>query len=277
MGSALLQQWRAVANSDFRDHSFLVIDPAVNAGSADDFGPISYVNAPPPVDQCNFDLVIVAVKPQIVDAVLPDYAERLAKDGFVASVAAGCSLSRLSKLAGDVPVVRIMPNLPASIGQGVSGLCADATATEAQRKAVEALMKAAGMVLWVDDEDKLDRLTAVAGSGPGYVFEIARAYVQAAQNIGFSADEARKLVLGTIAGTVAMAQGSPESLDDLRASVTSKNGTTAAGLDALNGDGGLDTRLQATVDFGLSPGCRASVKVTGGCERKARPPIRNLL
>ncbi|CAN5345131.1 pyrroline-5-carboxylate reductase [soil metagenome] len=246
MGSALLAQWGNIADRDFPEHRFFVIDPAADFGV--DTARITFLRAPPPVGESAFDLVIVAVKPQIVDAVLPDYAPRLTEGGFVASIAAGCSIARLSALAGGAPVIRVMPNLPAAIGAGVSGLCSAPSARAAQRDAVEALMSAVGTTLWVEDEDKLDRLTAIAGSGPGYVFEIARSYVAAAEALGFSADAARQLVLGTMAGTIALAQASDESLGALRTSVTSKGGTTAAGLDALNADGWLSARIHATVD-----------------------------
>lgn len=246
MGSALLAQWAAPGNGDLSAHHFHVIDPLADSSMSTDR--VSFMTQPPPVEQCNFDLVIVAVKPQVVNAVLPDYVPRLADGGFVASIAAGCSIDRLSKLAGGAPVVRIMPNLPAAIGQGVSGLCAGPDVSQVQRGVIEDLMKAAGKALWVDSEDKLDRLTAVAGSGPGYVFEIARTYVEAAQSLGFTLEEARELVLGTMAGTIAMAMGSDQGLEDLRNSVTSKAGTTAAGLDALNADDGLTRRLRNTVD-----------------------------
>ena len=99
----------------------------------------------------------------------------------------------------------------------------------------------------VADEDALDRVTAVAGSGPGYVFEIARSYVEAAVEAGFTEDEATSMVLGTMQGTIAMAQQSDLSLEDLRNSVTSKNGTTEAGLNALNGQGKLSTLMSDTV------------------------------
>jgi pyrroline-5-carboxylate reductase len=246
MGSALLTQWSGVANHNFPEHSFLVVDPTSDIG--DDTARITFMRAPPPVEESAFDLVIVAVKPQIVDAVLPDYAPRLAEGGFVASIAAGCSIARLRTLSGGAPVVRVMPNLPAAIGAGVTGLCADPSTSAEQCDAIEALMAAVGMTLWVDSEDKLDRLTAIAGSGPGYVFEIARTYVAAAEALGFPTTEARQLVLGTMAGTIAMAQSSGLSLDALRTSVTSKAGTTAGGLDALNGDEGLSARMRATVE-----------------------------
>ncbi len=241
MGAALLTQWRTIGA-----HDFWVIDPAVAGNTGD--GQTHFLASPPPVADCQFDLIIVAIKPQLIEAVLPNYIGRLAKGGFVASIAAGFSIARLRSIIGDVPVVRIMPNLPAAIGAGVSGLCADASATPAQQAAIAALMEATGQTIWVDDEDQLDRLTAVAGSGPGYVFEMARCYVDAAQSLGFSPEQARTLVLGTLAGSIAMAQADTASLAQLRTSVTSKNGTTQAGLAALNGDGGLSRRLGATLD-----------------------------
>jgi pyrroline-5-carboxylate reductase len=247
MGGALLTQWCAVAERDFPDTTFFVIDPMTEGKGSDSSDRVAYLREPPPSEACAFDLVIVAVKPQVVAEVLPDYASRLAPDGFVASIAAGCSIERLRALAGGAPVVRVMPNLPAAIGAGVSGLCADDTVTQHQRATIEALMAAAGSTLWVANEDMLDRLTAIAGSGPGYVFEIARAYVEAATELGFAPNDARQLVLGTMAGTIAMAQTSSSSLDELRNGVTSKNGTTAAGLDALNGDGALGERFRATL------------------------------
>ena len=110
------------------------------------------------------------------------------------------------------------------------------------------MMRRTGTAVAVENEDMLDRATAVAGSGPGYVFEIARSYVAAAEKLGFDPDQARALVLGTMEGTIAMALANPDTpLEELRNSVTSKGGTTAAGLDALNGDGGLSDKLDATL------------------------------
>lgn len=247
MGAALLTRWCSVAERDFANTKFFVIDPTIDNSLSSRSDCVEYLREPPAVADCGFDLVIVAVKPQIVAEVLPDYASRLLPDGFVASIAAGCSIERLQALSGGAAVVRVMPNLPSAIGSGVSGLCADDRATDAQRTSIERLMAAAGSTMWVPDEDMLDRLTAVAGSGPGYVFEMARNYVDAAMALGFSAEDARQLVLGTMAGTIAMAQASDLSLEELRTSVTSKNGTTAAGLDALNGDGVLGERFCDTL------------------------------
>lgn len=237
MGGALLEQW---ARSE--DWTFTVVDPftetvpdGVNLFKDRDSLPKSL-----------FDLIIVAVKPQMIDEIIPAYQDSLAPSGFVASIAAGCSVDRLKAVSGASAVIRIMPNLPALIAQSVSGLYASADCSADQKAAVEALMQRAGTTVWVDDEDALDRVTAVAGSGPGYVFEIARTYIAAAEELGFTKSQARELVLGTMAGAVEMARQSDESVESLRNSVTSKNGTTQAGLEALNADGTLTELMRRT-------------------------------
>ena len=238
MGSALLSQW---VNGP---EAITVVDPA---GSDVPDG-VALVTDRSEIADDQFDCIIAAVKPQLIDDILADYVSNLAAGGYVLSIAAGYSATRLSKLMGDAPVIRTMPNLPAAIGRGVSGICPGRHASDDHLAHAQDFMSRAGSTVTVDSEDKLDRVTAVAGSGPGYVFEIARAYAEAAMKQGFTEDEAREMVLGTIGGAIAMASepGAP-SLEELRNSVTSKAGTTAAGLDALNGDGGLSTRLHDTL------------------------------
>jgi pyrroline-5-carboxylate reductase len=238
MGSALLSQW---VNGP---EAITVVDPA---GSDVPDG-VALVTDRSEIADDQFDCIIAAVKPQLIDDILADYVSNLAAGGYVLSIAAGYSAARLAKLMGDAPVIRTMPNLPAAIGRGVSGICPGPHANDDHLAHAQDFMSRAGSTVTVDSEDKLDRVTAVAGSGPGYVFEIARAYAEAAMKQGFTEDEAREMVLGTIGGAIAMASepGAP-SLEELRNSVTSKAGTTAAGLDALNGDGGLSTRLHDTL------------------------------
>lgn len=239
MGGALLGHWMA------GEESFTIVDPALDAAPAG----ARLVADPADLGDARFDVVIVAIKPQMIDEVLPGHAARLAEGGYALSIAAGCSAARISRAMNDAPVVRVMPNLPAAVGQGVSGLYAAPDADPAQLAHAKALMERAGAVVTVDSEDKLDRATAVAGSGPGYVFEIARTYVAAAEELGFSREEARTMVLGTMAGTVAMALADgAEDLGSLRISVTSKGGTTAAGLAALNGEDELSRLMRATLN-----------------------------
>lgn len=227
MGGALLAQW---LRNDAA--SFTVVDPVAQSvpepatlfGSVDDLG------------TRKFDVIVVAVKPQMIDDVMPAYKSHLAGSGLIASIAAGYAVDRLRALFDTDLIVRIMPNLPAQIGKGVSGLYATSALTAAQRAQIDSLMQLAGRLVWVDDEDALDRVTAIAGSGPGYVFEIARCFVESAISLGFSEAQARDLVLETMAGTIDMARSSKESLETLRNNVTSKNGVTQAGLEQFHHD-----------------------------------------
>lgn len=237
MGGALLKRW---ANNE--DLSFAVIDPVSS---------FSHPNVTVHKDGASvsgdaFDLLVVAVKPQLIDQIIPDHVERLTAGASILSIAAGYSAARLSDLTGGRPVIRVMPNMPASFGKGVSGLFAMSDVSAETLRVVETMMSATGDLVHVDDEDGLDRVTAIAGSGPGYVFEIARTYIEAAKALGFDTETARKLVLGTVSGAIEMALQSGDDLADLRNSVTSKAGTTEAGLRTLNENGQLSDLMKAT-------------------------------
>ncbi len=237
MGRALLSHWMEGSET------FTIVDPFLGQALAG----TELVKARGDLQSRRFDVIIAAIKPQQVDEVLPDYRDAFTDNGYLLSIAAGCSISRLKKACGNRPIIRVMPNLPAAIGAGVSGLCSSPDASAAHTAHAAAMMQRAGTVIPVESEDALDRVTAVAGSGPGYVFEMARSYTQAATDLGFSEKDALQMVLGTIAGTVAMAQQSGQSLEELRNSVTSKNGTTEAGLNALNGSGAFSDLIAATL------------------------------
>ncbi|WP_417497086.1 pyrroline-5-carboxylate reductase family protein [Maricaulis sp.] len=237
MGGAMLRRW---TEADIAQ--FTVASP--NGGSVP--AGVPHVRSPAELGERRFDIILIAVKPQMIDAALPPYLAHLAPEGCLVSIAAGYSSTRIAALAGERPVIRLMPNLPAMIGQGVNGLYANALCTETHREAATALARATGSAIWVEDEDQIDRITAVAGSGSGYVFEIARSYVAAAEALGFDTATARTLVLDTLAGAIEMARRSDQPLETLRNDVTSKNGTTQAGLEALMQDGTLDTLLLNT-------------------------------
>ncbi|WP_221401047.1 pyrroline-5-carboxylate reductase family protein [Parvularcula dongshanensis] len=194
-----------------------------------------------------FDALVVAVKPQMLDDVLPPYEAQLEDGGFALSIAAGVAAKRVSEKLGGAPVIRVMPNLPAAIGRGVSALYAGEGVTDAHKAAATRLVEATGTAVWLEDEDQIDRFTAVAGSGPGYVFEILRSYVEAAKGLGFDEATAREMVFGTVLGTTEMAQREGRPLDELRNDVTSPNGTTQAGLDQLRKDGLLEGLMEETL------------------------------
>ncbi|WP_324827197.1 pyrroline-5-carboxylate reductase family protein [Qipengyuania zhejiangensis] len=239
MGGALLGHWMD------GEEQFTIVDPALETAPSG----ARLVRERADLADERFDIIIVAIKPQMIDDILPDYAAMLAAGGYVLSIAAGCSIDRLSRLAGGVPVIRVMPNLPAAVGKGVSGVCAGPGADGPPLAHAVAMMGRTGTCVTVETEDQIDKVTAVAGSGPGYVFELARAYVEAAEGMGFSPDDARAIVLGTLEGAIAMAlEPDAPALEELRNSVTSKGGTTAAGLAALNGDGALSQRLRETLE-----------------------------
>jgi pyrroline-5-carboxylate reductase len=237
MGSALLNNWIT------GNEHFTIVDPALETKPDN----VDLVKSRQAVGSRRFDVIVAAVKPQQIDAILPDYADAFTEEGYLLSIAAGCPIERLKHASGGRAVVRVMPNLPTAIGAGVSGMCASEDVSADQWRHAQDLMARTGATILVDSEDKLDRVTAVAGSGPGYVFEFARAYVEAAMALGFSADDAREIVLGTIEGSIGMARKTGQPLEELRNAVTSKNGTTEAGLNALNAGGALSSLLDGTL------------------------------
>jgi pyrroline-5-carboxylate reductase len=238
MGGAMLRQW--VRHDSNR---FTVADPA----AMDLPDGVAHVSKATELPSGAFDLVLVAIKPQMIVHVLPEYAHALKSGGCFVSIAAGCSVATIAGIVGDAAIVRVMPNLAAMVGLGVSGLYANEKCTDQQTTDVTALIAQTGTCIALASEDEIDRLTAVSGSGPGYIFEVMRSYVEAAKSLGFDSETARTLVFDTITGTVETARQSGQPLDELRNSVTSKNGTTQAGLEQLMRDGLLDDLFQSTV------------------------------
>lgn len=177
------------------------------------------------------DIVVLAVKPQNMQEVVPAYAT-FARSAVFLSIAAGMTLARIEKMLGcdSSAIVRAMPNLPASIGQGVSVAVANAKASKTQRDLCELVLRGAGAVEWVEDEKLIDAVTALSGSGPAYVFALAEAMAQAGAALGLPGDMAQRLARHTIEGSGALLARSQESAEALRRAVTSKGGTTEAAL-----------------------------------------------
>lgn len=181
-------------------------------------------------------LVVWAVKPQAFAAAARPCAPFIA-GALQLSVMAGIRTSALVAATGSARVVRAMPNTPALIGRGITGLHARAAVGQAERAAVEALFAPTGSTLWVAREEDLDAVTALSSSGPAYVFYFIEAMMQAGAEMGLPSAQARRLAQETFAGAAALAMQSDEPPDALRARVTSRGGTTHAAIASLDADG----------------------------------------
>ena len=192
--------------------------------------------------------IVVAVKPQVMDQVFPPLAKLAGPKTLVVSIAAGKSIASFEKhLAPGIAVIRAMPNTPAAIGRGITGAVGNAQVTPSQKAACEALLRAVGDVVWVEDEALIDAVTAVSGSGPAYVFLLTECLAEAGRAVGLDASIAMKLARATVAGSGALMEASPLDAGTLRQNVTSPGGTTAAALDVLMRErGGLkDLMIEA--------------------------------
>ena len=181
-------------------------------------------------------LVVWAVKPQTFREAAEQSRAHTA-NALHLSVAAGIRSETIAGWLGTERVVRAMPNTPALIGQGMTALFARPAASTADRLAVERVVQTMGEYLWLAQEEQLDAVTALSGSGPAYVFYFIEAMIEAGVEMGLSADQSRQLALGTFVGASALAQTAAEPPEVLRARVTSKGGTTHAALMSMEQDG----------------------------------------
>ncbi len=178
------------------------------------------------------DATVFAVKPQQMREACTQCRPWL-DAGFVLTIAAGIPSTSVAAWSGRTQVVRAMPNTPALIGAGITGMSAGAAVAPAARDLAERIMSAAGEVVWFDDESMLDAVTAVSGSGPAYVFYFIEALQAAALSMGMTPEQARRLSIATFLGSAQLAQQSGEPVEVLRERVTSKGGTTAAALEKM--------------------------------------------
>lgn len=187
------------------------------------------------------DMIILAVKPQIMDGVCESLKDIIPSTLPILSIAAGKSLGFYESLLGqNTPIIRAMPNTPAAVQKAMSAMIANANCTPLHKAIVDDLMNAVGKSLWVDHEGQMDAITAVAGSGPAYLFYFIEALTKAAEHIGLSAEHAALLARQTVIGSSALAEHeAATSPATLRQNVTSPGGTTAAGLEKL-----MDRRLE---------------------------------
>lgn len=223
------------------------ISPEACAALAKDF-PGIHTTADPTVAAARAGLWVLAVKPHQMAAVASSLRTLAqASKPTVVSVAAGTRLAQLQEWLGEgVPVVRTMPNRPAFVGAGITGLHAGASVGAAARGHAAALMQAAGSTVWVDEERLLDAVTAVSGSGPAYFFLLIEALAAAGETVGLPAATARELAVATAYGSGKMARDTGAPPAELREQVTSKGGTTAAAL-AVFEAGGFRQLVNAAV------------------------------
>ncbi|HEY0844801.1 MAG TPA: pyrroline-5-carboxylate reductase [Noviherbaspirillum sp.] len=203
------------------------------------------------------DVVVLSVKPQQMKEVAAQLAPHISSQ-LVLSIAAGIRAADLSRwLNGYAAIVRTMPNTPALIGKGITGMVAMSGVTKAQHDAADAIMRAVGATVWLDDEALIDPVTAVSGSGPAYVFYFIEAMQQAAEEMGLSAEQGAQLAMATFVGASQLAVQSTEPVSVLRDRVTSKGGTTYAALTSMESSGvrqAIVTALKAAAARGKELG-----------------------
>ena len=193
--------------------------------------------AEPDISALQCDVLLLAVKPQQMREACAALKGKLT-DQLVISIAAGLRLADLSRwLGGYNKLIRSMPNTPALIGSGVTGLFAMPGVSEAERLGAERILQAVGSIVWVNDEAQIDAVTALSGSGPAYVFLFIEALQQAAAELGFTPKQARQLSIETVLGAARLAEQSEEPASVLRERVTSKGGTTEAALRVMTEHG----------------------------------------
>jgi pyrroline-5-carboxylate reductase len=192
------------------------------------------------------DVLVLAVKPQSLDAAASKIAPFTDRRTLVLSILAGKTIANLkARLPRARAVVRAMPNTPAAIGRGVTAAYANLDVTAEQRRWSERLFGAVGAFHWLDDEAAIDAVTAISGSGPAYVFALTEALAAAAEKLGLPPELAMSLARGTVEGSgELMRRESATSPATLRRNVTSPGGTTAAALAVLQGEGGLDGLME---------------------------------
>jgi pyrroline-5-carboxylate reductase len=246
MGHALLAGW---LEGGLAPERILVQEPApqprikaaLDAAGIAAHAEVAALPEPPAV-------VLVAVKPQVMDAVLPLLARHVGAHTLVISIAAGRRIAGLAQhLPHGTAIVRAMPNTPASVGRGITVAVGNAHVTASQRDACDRLLRAVGEVAWVDDEGLIDAVTAVSGSGPAYVFHLAECLAEAGAAAGLEPGLARQLARATVAGAGELLHRSDLDAAELRRNVTSPGGTTAAALEVLMAGHGLAELMRNAV------------------------------
>ncbi len=250
MGTAMLEGW---LGAGLRPSDFTVLDPAPSPRLRALAREGLRLNSPLPADPA---IAVLAVKPQMMGEALPALEALGNGRTLVLSVAAGTPIARFEETFGaEIPIVRAMPNTPAAIKRGVTALVGNAAATTADLDHAETLMRAVGTTVRLDDEEQMDAVTAVSGSGPAYVFLLIETLAAAGEAEGLPPALALHLARATVAGAGDLAERAEAPPDRLRIDVTSPGGTTAAALEILMDDsGGLAPLMRRAVSAAAARG-----------------------
>ncbi len=230
MGSSLLEMW-----SKNKLYKFTVIDPARNKTINDKFKykKIKAFSSFSQIKNTNvFDIVVLAIKPQVTSKVLSDYKNFTFKKSCVLiSIIAGKKINFLRKLLPNIEqFVRVMPNMPALIGEGVSCLVSNNCVSNSNKNKVRLLFSKVGIALWLNSEDEINIATAISGSGPGYIFYLIDAMEKAANKLGLTKKINKKIILQTFLGSIKLLQSSNKTASELANNIAVKGGTTEAGI-----------------------------------------------
>ena len=205
------------------------------------------------IDPARPKFVVLAVKPQILDAALQELRPLAGAGTAFLSIAAGKTIASIAGVLGGMPpIIRAMPNLPASVGAGITAAVAGPGVDDTLKAQAEALLGAVGKVVWLEDEGLIDAVTAISGSGPAYVFNLVEALAAAGLAIGLPKEAADALARETIIGAAALLNVGSESPGALRQAVTSPGGTTEAALKVLMGEGGLSPLMRKAAEAALA-------------------------
>ena len=257
MGSAMLKGW---LDSKIIGRAF-IIDPAGLPETFAEYAPnpvTAYKSVTAFADaDIHADIFVMATKPQIMAEVCKQLAPVLPRTALIMSIAAGQTITNFEKAFGETqPIIRAMPNTPSAIGQGISVAVANPHASDDHKQQTTKLLEAIGMVEWMDDEDLLNAVTALSGSGPAYVFLLIETMAKAGVHCGLSEELATRLARQTVIGSANLAKAEPQTeAATLRQNVTSPGGTTEAALKVLMADDGIqklfDKALTAARDRGI--------------------------
>ncbi len=202
-----------------------------------------------PAEHAFADVLVLAVKPQIAEEVMPKIADVVGKTTLVMSVMAGKTIAGMEKAFGkDRPIIRTIPNTPAQVGRGITAACPNSHVTAAQKQMAHQLLSAVGAVEWLQHEVLIDAVTALSGSGPAYVFYLVEALARAGEVAGLPHDLAERLARATVEGAGELMHALPSVPPaTLRQNVTSPNGTTHAALQVMMGASGIDPIIEKAV------------------------------